>query len=181
MNTMRSLELAIGPNDGRRTLKQSIMVPEVWKALSAFSAGVDADSCILIGGIAFSYYCKPRATTDLDFLFLSKSKVPMTVDGFKRTRSHAFQHHETHVEVEVLDPEFVNMSQALAKRVAETAHKSDGVLVASPEALVALKTLRFSRRDQADIEELKELPAFVWTPGWDAVLTAEQRQRFASI
>lgn len=135
-----------------RPLLQSILVPELAKALRDWIENAPHDAGTLIGGLAASYYALPRTTMDIDLIFAGS--VPSLVPGFKKIRAHAFEHKETGVEVEVLDAAFLGIPEALVQKVTDTAHKSDGVSVASPEGLIALKLQRASRQDQADIESL---------------------------
>ena len=140
-------------NDGFRTLYESIVYPEVDQALNDWKDNCDS-SYLLIGGLAYSYYCKPRPTQGIDLMFLSNSKVPEYVYGFKRTREHAFQHNKTHVEVEVLDPEYLGMSKKLIEIIFDDAIESDGIKVASPKSIIVLKLDRYNNRDQSDIYDL---------------------------
>lgn len=141
-------------NDGTRSLMESIVVPEVAAALKAFQIGHGSDNAVLIGGLALSFYSLPRTTQDVDFLFMSAGQIPSFVDGFKKTRDHAFTHKQTGVEIEVLDPVFLKMSEQLAQVVFDTANLIDNIRIASKSGLVALKLGRWSRQDQADIEAL---------------------------
>lgn len=151
---LRDLALCNNHNDGTRSLFESILVPEVEAAFKDWNRfAVDA-KCVLIGGIALSFYVKPRMTTDADQLFMSASDIPVAVDGFKRTRPGAFMHKQTHVEIEVLTPSSINMTVALAQAVFDNAQVHDGIRVAEPSGIVAAKLGRFKLRDQADIEEL---------------------------
>ena len=139
-------------NDGTRTLFQSIAIPEVNKALGDYSKHVP--SGVLIGGIAASYHNRPRATTDADILYMHKDNIPDEVPGFKHHRPGAFQHNDTHVEVEAVTPEHINISQELAQKVFDTAELSDrtnGIRVASPSGVVALKLHRQRGHDIGDI------------------------------
>lgn len=177
MRKLRKLLHTASHNSGARSLKQSILVPEVEAALvdwvSATTGGV------LIGGLAFSYYGKPRTTQDVDVLFVHRS-IPSTVEGFKRTRPHAFLHRRTHVEIETLEPSTIGMSSALAVWIESTAHSDASlgvaVKVASPSGVVASKLGRWSKRDQADADEL--LRHFDVDLS-SAPLTEEQRLRLA--
>lgn len=141
-------------NDGTRTLLESSLIPEVAQALKSWGAHGPVNQCVLIGGMAFSYWARPRATSDADFLFLGTSQVPQEIPGFKRIRPHAFQHSKTHVEIEVLDPEFLGMAHAIALHIFSTAITHNGMRIASREGLIVSKLGRFSRRDQGDIEDL---------------------------
>jgi hypothetical protein len=174
---LRDLEKMNKPNDGTRTLFESIAIPEVGAALRDWiREGVS--SGVLIGGIAVGYYARPRGTTDVDVLFLSNADIPNELAKFKRTRPGAFQHKPTHVEVEVVTPAAINLSMELAQKVFETALVSDGVRVASPTGLVALKLQRMKRYDEGDIVALLETGQ-VNLEGWP--ISAAQLEVFKSI
>lgn len=143
------------PNDGTRSLLESIAFPEVEFALEDWKTFNDSN-CVLIGGVAFSYYSKPRTTQDIDVLFLSDNDIPTDIIKFKRIRGHAFQHNPTHVEVEVVTPEHIGISKELAEDIFNTSIESNGIRMASVSGLVASKLGRFSLRDQADIEALMD-------------------------
>ena len=178
---MRSKEIFEKMNrfqDGTRTLFESIAIPEVEQALNDWIKNTKFTSektGVLIGGAAVGYYTKPRATTDVDFLFLTKSDIPDQVREFKRTRPGAFQHNRTHVEVEVVAPESINVPNIIAEQVINTAIDSDGVLVASPTGLVALKLHRLKQNDIGDIVNLSYTGQVDLT-GWP--LTSEQIQEY---
>lgn len=139
-------------NDGTRTLFESIAIPEVEAALRDWiRAGGQG---VLIGGCAVGYYGRPRSTTDVDLLFLSKADIPDDITGFKRTRPGAFQHKSTHVEVEVVSATQINVAEDLVREVIKTAIASDGIRVASPTGLVALKLQRMKANDIGDIVTL---------------------------
>jgi len=139
-------------NLGDRTLFESIMSPEVLAALRDWEAA--GGNGVLIGGVGLSYYAKPRMTQDVDLIFLTPSEIPVEVPGFRRHRRGAFEHKRTGVEVEVLTPETINVSPVLIQQVIDNAVKSDGVRIASPSGIVALKLQRYRRQDQADIVAL---------------------------
>lgn len=160
------------PNDGTRSLFESLAIPEVELALKDWAAA--EQHCVLIGGCAVGFYGRPRATTDVDVLFLTDAEIPDSVPRFKHTHPHAFQHNPTHVEVELVTPELVGVSEQLVQVVFVTAVKSDGMLVASPSGLVALKLGRWSRQDQADIETLMQLHP-ITLENWPLTHTEQQR------
>lgn len=174
---LRDLAKTNSINDGTRTLMESILIPEVVQALKDWNDATKAEA-ILIGGLATAFYTKPRATTDIDLLFLSKEKIPESVSGFKRIRPGAFQHNKTHVEVEVLHPQSINLLESIAQKVFKTANDVDGIKVASPGALVVLKLHRMKRYDEGDIISLIETGR-VDLSGWG--LGAEMVAKFNEI
>ena len=148
----RDLIKMTGPNDGTRSLVESIMSSEVIKAYNDWIK--TNPNGVLIGGLALSYYVKPRFTQDVDFLFLDVSDIPNSVTGFKRHRPGAFQHNTTHVEVEVVTGKSINASDEMIQKIFDTAVVHDGVKIASPSGLVALKLGRLNMRDKGDIVDL---------------------------
>lgn len=167
-----------GPNDGTRSLFESILPNELLAALKDWSTQMPAP--VLIGGIALSFYAKPRYTEDLDYLFVSEADVPEEVTGFKRVREHAFLHNKTHVEIEVLTPEFLKISPALVNKVYGTAVPNSGVNIASAQGLIALKLQRAELQDQADVVALIKATG-VGIDGWEEFLTDEQIEMFAHL
>jgi len=153
INEFRIIDKMNYINDGTRTLMESILVPEIILALKDWVNNYSNDY-VLIGGIALSYYIKPRTTTDIDILFLSNEDIPEKVLKFKKHRSLAFQHNLTHVEVETVTPKSINVPIEIAQTVFDTAIINNNIKIASPSGLVALKLFRFNRLDQADIESL---------------------------
>lgn len=150
-------------NDGTRKILESIIAPEVEMALHDWISNNESD-CVLIGGIALSFYVKPRYTVDIDVLFLSKEDIPENVPKFKRNRPSAFQHNKTHVEVELITPQLIDTPNETIKAVYNTSEIHDGIKIASPSGLVALKLGRFSLQDQADIESLTNYTKIDLTP-----------------
>lgn len=158
------IEKLLRVNDGTRTLFESVMVPEVAAALKDFHRAGGTNKAVLIGGLAVSFYGLPRTTMDVDFMFLSPSDVPNEVQGFKKIRAHAFQHNQTHVEIEVLDPSYLGLPQDLVQAVFDTAVTMDGMKVASKSGIIALKLFRMKRYDQGDVEQLAALGDIDLTP-----------------
>ena len=163
---LRSIEsikrlYATGSKD--RSLLQSIVSNEVEKALKDWIK-YSSDPGVLIGGLAVSYHAVPRSTMDIDIIF--SGVPPLTVNNFKKIRPHAFEHKPTGVEIEVLTASFLNISQALVDKVHASAHKSDGMLVASLEGLISLKLQRGSRQDLADIETILKVFPHISLTGW---------------
>ena len=140
-------------SDLSRPLLESIVVPEVTSALKDWANNANP-SGVLIGGLATSFYVKPQQTMDVDVIYLTDQEIPNTVLGFKRIREHAFQHNNTHVEVEVLSPGFFGIPESLVKIVIDTAIESNGMKIANKSGLIALKLQRGNLQDQAHIEKL---------------------------
>lgn len=156
---IRNIGNASGPNDGTRSVTASILSHEVINALEDWKKGTDTPP-LLIGGLAFGYYARPRATSDIDLLFLNDADAPRNVRGFKKISPHRFRHERTHVDVEIVTPSHVNQSPRLYRRIANLAIEKDGVRIPSIHGLIASKICRFSRQDKADIEHLLKLVPF---------------------
>jgi predicted nucleotidyltransferase len=137
-----------------RTLYESIIPNEVITTLNDWKENVGTDKYLIIGGIALSYYIKPRYTEDLDLIFLSYDDIPDSVYKFRRNRNHSFEHIRTGVEVELLTPEHINKGVEFFEVIFQNSIISDGIKIASPESLIALKLKRFNNRDKSDIIEL---------------------------
>ena len=151
---LRDLRKCNGPNDGTRTLFESILADAVLTAFTDWCGATSTKDFVVIGGLALSYYGKPRTTVDADLLFLTRDRVPFYVEGFKKNRPSAFIHKDTHMEVEVLTPETINLPRHIAEKIHETARVDGKVRVASPSGLIVSKLGRFSWQDRADIAQL---------------------------
>lgn len=167
---LRDMRLFAAPAS---SLSAAAVAPEVQEALRDWAA--NHFDCVLIGGLAMSFYGVPRYTVDVDVLF--QSVLPMSADGFKRLREHAFMHRSTHVEVEALTHAFLNIPEAVVTRVFTTAVPHDGILVASRDGMVALKlyaALHTKRelKDKADLQTLLQVP--VDMAGWQLPEGSEQ-------
>jgi len=149
---LRDLSKMQGPNNGTRTLNESIMIPEIIAAIKDWMSSKAGG--VLIGGLALSNWAKPRMTQDIDVLYLHDSDIPDHVNKFKKTREHSFQHNSTHVEVETVSSEFLNLPEDVVQKIIDTAINQNGIKVASPSGIVASKLYRFNMRDQADIVDL---------------------------
>lgn len=142
-------------DDLSRPLVESIVVPEITKAIGDWIGSASLPG-VLIGGLALSFYAKPRSTMDIDVLYITDRDIPDDIPGFKKVRSHSFQHNSTHVEVEVLSATFLGIPEGLVKKVVETSVESNNMKIASKSGLIALKLFRGKRQDLADIEQLIE-------------------------
>ncbi len=145
------------PNKGYRSLTDSSLAPELSLAIKDWP---DKETPILIGGLAYSYWCKPRYTQDIDLLFPSIDNVDKVQPLFKKTRPHCFIHLKTGVELEILDCKFLNISTRVFSYVSKTKIK-DSLYIASKEALIILKAHRMTLQDKADIEQLLVAGAFL--------------------
>jgi len=125
-------------NDGTRALLDSIIVPEVADSLQNWSNSFNSGA--IIGGIATSYHGKPRVSMEIDLLVQNMNDV----------------HHSNHAYIKLHDPESINLNPILAKEVIDSAIESDGVKIASPSGIVALKLQRLKRHDIGDIVDMIE-------------------------
>jgi predicted nucleotidyltransferase len=141
-------------NDGFRSLYESIIPNEVLLALDDWKNNYEKDNFVLIGGLCMSFYLKPRYTEDIDIIFLSENDLPNNVYKFRKNRPHSFEHIKTGVEVEIITPELINVERNFFEIVFQNSIISDGIRVASPESLIALKLSRFSDSDRLDIKNL---------------------------
>jgi len=165
----------------RTMLFETILVPELKKALADLK-NYPPGAGVLIGGVALSYYCRPRTTEDLDFLFASEADIPVATSKFKKIRAHAWIHKSTQVEVELLTPEFLKMSKTVVEQVIATANDISGIKIASPSGLVALKLCANRYKDRADIVELiKYQPSEIENNIGSYDLTTEQFELYQSL
>ena len=149
---LRNIEKMNYVNDGTRSLTESIISPEVISALNDWINNQESNFVLI--GLSLSYYVKPRFTVDVDVLFLSSEEIPDKVDNFKRNRKSAYQHNKTHVEIELITPQLIDISLEFAKSIFDTSIMNDGIKIASPSGIIALKLGRFSLQDQSDMVDL---------------------------
>ncbi len=144
-------------------LTQVALIAEVGHSLNKWNTYAVQNNlkCVLIGGLALSFYAKPRATQDVDILFLERSDIPDTVPGFKRHRTMAFQEDDTHVEIEMVDHDLINVPDALVRKVFDTAVDHGGFKVASLEGMVALKLYGASNSARRQLQDLADVVAMV--------------------
>jgi len=152
-NFLRPVAKMQWKNDGFRSLYESVIHPAVIDTINDWKFACKSNY-VLVGGLALSYYLKPRETEDIDLIFLSYDDIPDKVFGFKRTRPHAFTHIRHHVEVELLTPEHLKISKSRFEVVFDNSILSDGVKVASPLSLIVMKLNRYSKQDRVDIYNL---------------------------
>lgn len=139
-----------------RDIWGATLVSEVRMALFDWMKNTDSEG-VVIGGCALGVYTKPRTTTDADILFLGgESTVPLRVEGFKKTRKHAFEHIKTGVEIETLTPEYLKLPSNIVSFVEDNLELSGGIKIASKSSMILLKAQRLSPQDRSDIFSLFE-------------------------
>jgi hypothetical protein len=146
------------------SIEDAALIPEVGLALVRWVQNKVHNKVpgVLIGGLAMSFYAPPRATQDVDLLFLSNADIPKEVPGFKQKRRGAFEENETQVEVETVTPVSVHIPQTCVEQVFRTAWVAPlGLRIASREGLIALKLYgadnpKRALQDKADIQRLLE-------------------------
>lgn len=167
MKSLRTLEFATAPVS---SIRHVALVPEVHETLIRWLArqAPEDGRSLLIGGLAMSFYAKPRQTADVDLLFLRESDIPDDVDGFKSPHLHrrgAFLDVRSHVEIEVATPSFINLPQRVAEHVFKTARPistaDHRLLIPSVEGFVVLKlygalTSARKYKDLGDIQSVLE-------------------------
>lgn len=141
-------------NSGFRSLFESVIPNEVIQALRDWKDNYKENNYIMIGGLAMSYYDRPRYTEDIDLIFLSYEDIPDSVYKFRKSRKHGFEHLKTGVEIETLQPETINKDRKFFDTIFNDSIESDGIRIASPVSLIALKLGRFIERDKNDIINL---------------------------
>ncbi len=135
------------------------LVPEVQHALKKWIK--NSGTGVLIGGLALSFYAKPRETTDIDLMFLSDEAVPKQVPGFRKHRARAFEDIETNVEIEVCSPKSFHVPEWIFQRVEKESKEVNGIKVASAEGMIVLKLYSADEhkrrlKDMADIVAILE-------------------------
>jgi hypothetical protein len=156
MKYLRNIYKMSWKNDGFRSLYESAIYPEVTQSLEDWKSNYEKLNYVLVGGLALSFYLKPRPTQDIDLIFLSYDDIRDRVDGFKKTRKHAFIHLKHQVEIELLTPEHLNCEKSRFKKIFDTSIESDGIKVSSPLSLIVMKLSRYNVQDKADIHGLLE-------------------------
>lgn len=141
-------------NNGFRTLMESIIPNEVILTLRDWKDNYSNNNYVMIGGLAMSYYNRPRYTEDVDLIFLSDDEIPNNVLKFRKNRRHSFEHIKTGVEIETLSPYSINKDEYFFKAIFDDCIETDGIKIASPVSLIALKLGRFNNTDKSDISFL---------------------------
>jgi hypothetical protein len=100
------------------------MMPEVIIALRDWARSTASGA--LIGALGLSFFCNPRYTQDLDFLFLEPGDVPDAVGGFSRIGS-GFRHNRTRIAVDIFTPSSINIPRDVAEQVIATVIFSNNI------------------------------------------------------
>ena len=172
---LRNLGKMVGPNDGTRTLIESIVSREVIAALDDWrQTGLGG---VLVGALALSFHAKPRFENQIELLVPDCFGQP-ELTGFVGLGQRTLIHRQTSTKLRLLAPSQLALSAATFERILATTVTSDGVEIASRAGLVAI--LLGDRRTQAsaDIVALLRLGA-VDLPGWE--LSSEQIDRLARL
>lgn len=136
---------------------ESIIPNEVILALRDWKDNYINNNYVMIGGLAMSYYNRPRYTEDVDLIFLSDNEIPNNVFKFRKNRKnrkHSFEHIKTGVEIETLSPCSINKDEYFFETIFDDCIETDGIKIASPVSLIALKLGRFNDTDKSDISFL---------------------------
>jgi hypothetical protein len=134
-------------------ISDAIIGDDILKTFRDFSTNLN--NAALIGDLALSYYVAPRSTYVTEFLFARDEDIPTSINGFSHPRLHAFIHNETEQRVEIFTPNVLGVPSDVILKIIGLAFWSDGVKIASPTGLVALKLHRLNMmQERADIEAL---------------------------
>lgn len=149
---------------GEKPIKYAIVSDYVRKAFFDLIK-YSKEEVVIAGGIAVGVYSRPRTTIDIDIL-ISKEENANELENnikskIKRNNILTFEHNSTGVEIDVIMPEYINVSKDLVKKAIETAIiqnvNGKNVKIVTPKYLIALKLARAikntakAKQDQADI------------------------------
>lgn len=155
-----------------KTLREAALVPEVRSTVMRWAQkSADCkDQGVLVGGLALSFYARPRQTMDVDLLVKNVESLDIP-EGFKEARQNAVLDKDTQVEIELVTPALVGIPEWMADRVIRTAWElpvgvanmrfSAGLRVASLDSMIVLKLYgadnpKRRRQDEADIQAMLE-------------------------
>ena len=180
--------------NGEKSIFQAIYNDDVRRAFYDFARLVKNDSFTVIGGLVVGVYSTPRNTQDIDIVVLHNSdivEIEKNISSkFKKVRGHSFIHKDTHVELEIITPEFIGVSRKLvADAISNSKIDSNGLVdvrVVSPKYFIALKLqratnelLRKSHTDWSDIREIISKHGEIDLTDID--LTEEQRNLYIKL
>ena len=172
---VRNFEKMVAPNDGTRTLFESIISRDVIAALGDWrQTGLGG---VLVGALALSFHATPRLADQIELL------VPDDVDqseptGFERVGKRTLIHRETSTEVLLFTPDALGLLAETVEHILATTVTSDAIEIASPAGLVAVLLADPWARASADIVALLRL-GHVDLGAWE--LSSEHRDRLAGL
>lgn len=116
----------------------------------------------LCGGLAVGVHSRPRGTDDVDILLTGDSVLTylynLTSISFKKSTDHIIIHRQTSVSVDLVTPEYINVSSEIVHKAIQTAKShvvgKVSIPVVNRDGLVALKLSRGKYIDLADIESI---------------------------
>lgn len=158
------VQIALGAVPAK-TLREAALVPEVRGAVERwFKSQPAPQQGVLIGGLALSFYARPRQTMDVDLLFADHAPQEVNTTFFKRTRDHAAIDKKDHVELEFVTHKTIGVPKAVTDRVIETAwggRTPEQPRIASLDSMIVLKLYgadspRRRLQDSADIQAMLE-------------------------
>jgi len=155
----------------QKNIKDAIFNDDVRKAFFDFVKLNKNENVLLIGGLSVGVFSQARNTQNIDILVLSEKDIDSVFENvkskFKRTRTHAFEHKATGVEIEVLTPSFIKYPDSIFKKAIDAAIVQDvdgrEIKIVSPKFLIALKLKRASlainksHMDKYDISNLTDI------------------------
>lgn len=130
-----------------RTLYESITSKKYLFALDDWRENCTVSEYILIDGLVYGYYSKPRASNELDLIFLVKDDVPQNIPKFKKKNEDTYIHIKTKVEVKVVNYKTLNKSLSFYNKILENSITSDDIRIASPESVLIYQIIKKSKRE----------------------------------
>jgi hypothetical protein len=159
----RNLREAQETNTGDRALHSRIVVKEVEQTLSDWLEVTGRATQVVVGDLAFSYWCLPKLCLKLEFLFQTDVEVPIrplaNFDLEETPLSRRYVHSKTSVPCLPFHGTYMNAAYAtlpveFLNKLFDTAHVTAGVRIAQPEALICMKGMWLSHQSKADISTL---------------------------
>jgi hypothetical protein len=132
----------------------------VWAEIKRLKRNPTIQNAVVIGTLAVNFYAKPRYTSEIDILIPDDKQI------------EALQGTHVDVELQILTPDSINLSDAIAANVFGTATTQDGILVASREGLIALKLFGATQSARRYYQEAADVVSLlvdheVDLTGWD--------------
>ena len=153
---LRNISKMNHPNDGNRSLFESILSHEVIETLTDWNTNFQGEY-ILMGDLALSYYIKPRFSDEIEILLIEESKSSQIIDGFEQINEYLFRHIKTSITLKLVTNKLLKLPEEIYLKVIETVQLSDKIKIASPFGIVIFKIESFNLQDKADIGSLLKL------------------------